>query len=768
MLLTLVAGGLASLWLRRELAPLVEAAGLLDLMRDGLLPRRPLPVVNDDEIGKLTIAFNGLLAAITAEEEQAAEHAANRRLRKIVSHIPGVVFHYRRNADGSGSFPFASDALADLFGIAPEAVEKDATPIRELMHADDADRFFASLDASAASLGRWRVEYRLRFATGKIKWVLVDGMPEKDADGIITWYGYITDVTEDKVIESELRIAAATFLTQEGIAVTDPEGTILRVNPAFTAMTGYSPEEAIGHTPAILKSKRHDAEFYRQMWQTVLAEGTWHGEVWNRRKDGDVYPQWLTITAVKDDAGSVTHYVGTFQDITARKQAEEEIRSLAFFDPLTRLPNRRLLMDRLHQAMPSSARSGRFCALLFLDLDNFKTLNDTKGHDVGDLLLIEVAQRLRESVREEDTVARLGGDEFVVMLENLAEQEAEAASQAEIIGQKVLVMLNQTYSLGLHEYHGTPSIGITLFRGQEVKVEELLKRADVAMYQAKAAGRNTLRFFDPGTQVAINARSQMESELHRAIAHGEFSLYYQPQVDASGVCTGVEGLIRWRHPERGLVSPAEFIPLAEETGLILPIGHWVLREAFARLIVWQQAAETANLTISVNVSARQFHMPVFVEELRSLIEFTGAKPERLKLEITESMLLADVDDTIRTMTELRALGIGFSLDDFGTGYSSLSYLKRLPLDQIKIDRSFVRDILVDSNDAAICRAVIALGKSLGLSVIAEGVETSAQWTFLQAEGCHNAQGFLYAKAMPPEAFIDWLRSRAKNQAPSPT
>ena len=337
--------------------------------------------------------------------------------------------------------------------------------------------------------------------------------------------------------------------------------------------------------------------------------------------------------------------------------------------------------------------------------------------------------------------------------------EEEAASQAEIIGQKVLVMLNQTYNLGLHEYHGTPSIGIALFRGQEIKVEELLKRADVAMYQAKAAGRNTLRFFDPSTQDAINARSQMESELHRAIAHGEFSLYYQPQVDADGVCTGVEGLIRWRHPERGLVSPAEFIPLAEETGLILPIGHWVLREAFARLVIWQQSAETRHLMISVNVSARQFHMPVFVEELRSLIEFTGANPERLKLEITESMLLADVDDTIRTMSELRALGIGFSLDDFGTGYSSLSYLKRLPLDQIKIDRSFVRDVLEDSNDAAICRAVIALGKSLGLGVIAEGVETSAQWSFLLAEGCHNAQGFLYAKPMPAENFIDWLRAR---------
>lgn len=760
VLLTLVAGGVASLWLRREFNPLVEAARLLDLMRAGTMPRCPLPVVNRDEIGKLATAFNGLIAAIAREEEKAAENAANQRLRRIVSHIPGMVFHYRRHPDGTGSFPFASDAMKDIYGIDPTQVEKDASVIRTLMHPDDSERFFASINTSAETLSRWRVEYRLRFPDNRIKWVLVDGMPEKDSTGVITWYGYVTDVTESKAIEAELRIAAATFLTQEGIAVTDPDGLILRVNPAFSDITGYSSEEAIGRTPAILKSNRHDLDFYKQMWSAVQEKGTWQGEIWNRRKSGEVYPVWLNITAVRDGEGRVTHFVGTFQDITTRKQAEEEIRSLAFYDPLTRLPNRRLLQDRLQQAMAAGARKEKWCALLFLDLDNFKTLNDTKGHDVGDLLLVEVAQRLKSSVREEDTVARLGGDEFIVMLENLSGEEGEAAGQAEIVGHKILVMLNQTYNLGLHEYHGTPSIGVALFRGQEVKAEELFKRADVAMYQAKAAGRNTLRFFDPGTQHAINARSQMESELHRAIANGEFSLYYQPQVAASGICIGVEALIRWRHPERGLVSPAEFIPLAEETGLILPIGHWVLREAFARLSAWKKSAETAHLTISVNVSARQFHMPVFVEELRSLIEYSNAAPELLKLEITESMLLHDADDMIRTMTELRALGIGFSLDDFGTGYSSLSYLKRLPLDQIKIDRSFVRDILVDSNDAAICRAVIALGKSLGLGVIAEGVETEDQWTFLQTEGCLNAQGYLHAKPMPVESFINWLRERA--------
>lgn len=755
--LTFLAGTITWWWLRRQLQPLTEASGLLARMRDGSLPRQPLPVRHNDEIGQLTSAFNGLLDRIMAEEERAAEHAANERLRKIVSHVPGVVFQYRLYPDGHGCFPFASEAFTDIFGVSPEDVRERADVVRNMLCPDDAERFFASLNASAESLSLWRIEYRIRRLDGAIKWLLVEAMPEND-EGVVTWYGFIADITSAKATEEELRIAATTFLTQEGIMVTDARGVILRVNPSFSAITGYRPEEVVGRTPAVLKSNRHDVAFYTAMWGELHSKGTWQGEIWNRRKSGESYPEWLTITAVNDANGKTTHYVGAFQDITARKAAEDEIRNLAFYDPLTRLPNRRLLLDRLQQAVAASSRNGRYGALLFLDLDNFKTLNDSLGHDIGDQLLIEVAGRLHACVREGDTVARLGGDEFIVMLEDLSEASGEAVMRAEIAANKILSALNQTYHLSGQEYRGSSSIGIALFRGRDVNVDELLKRADMAMYQAKSAGRNTLRFFDPAMQARINVRSLMESELHRALDEREFELYYQPQIDCQDRCTGVEALIRWHNPRRGLVLPAEFIPLAEESGQILPIGYWVLKRACQQLAAWRDDVLTRDLTLAVNVSAKQFRHEGFIDELRGVLSRTGADSSRLKLEITESLLLTDIDEAITKMLLLRGLGVRFSLDDFGTGYSSLSYLKRLPLDQVKIDRSFVRDVLTDPNDAAICKAVIALGKSLGLSVIAEGVETASQWAFLRNEGCAAVQGYLYAVPMPEGDLLVWLKS----------
>jgi diguanylate cyclase (GGDEF)-like protein len=508
-----------------------------------------------------------------------------------------------------------------------------------------------------------------------------------------------------------------------------------------------------------LKSNRHDIAFYRAMWAELLAKGVWQGEIVNRRRSGEAYPEWLTITAVKDAAGTTTHYVGVFQDITARKTAEEEIRNLAFYDPLTHLPNRRLLLDRLQQAVAASSRNGRYGALLFLDLDNFKTLNDSLGHDIGDQLLVEVAGRLHACVREGDTVARLGGDEFVLMIQDLNEAGGEAAAQAEATASKVLAALNRPYQLGSQDYRGSSSIGVALFSGREIGIDELLKRADLAMYQAKAAGRNTLRFFDPGMQARINLRSTMEGELHRALADQEFALYYQPQVDRGNRCIGVEALIRWRNPDRGMVPPTEFIPLAEECGLIQPIGRWVVERACERLAAWARDSLTAELTIAVNVSAKQFRQDDFIEKLREAIRRFAAVPSRLKLEITESLLLMDIDDAIAKMLALRGLGVTFSLDDFGTGYSSLAYLKRLPLDQIKIDRSFVNDVLTDPNDAAICKAIIALGKSLGLDVVAEGVETESQWQLLRDEGCAAVQGYLFGYPMTEPELFDWLRRR---------
>lgn len=558
--------------------------------------------------------------------------------------------------------------------------------------------------------------------------------------------------------EAQLRIAATAFESQEGMMITDASKVILQVNRTFTETTGYTAEEAIGQTPRLLSSGRHDKSFYAHMWETINHTGSWQGEIWDRRKNGEIYPKWLTITAVKSDDGTVTHYVGTHIDITTRKVAEDEIKHLAFYDHLTQLPNRRLLLDRLQQALASSARSCRRGALLFIDLDNFKTLNDTLGHDMGDQLLQQVAQRLATCVREGDTVARQGGDEFVVMLEGLSERPEEAATESKTVAEKILATLNQPYLLAGNENRSTPSIGITLFGGHQASIEELLKQADLAMYQSKTGGRNTLRFFDPEMQAIVANRAALEVDLREAVRQQQFILHYQPQVDGDGRLTGAEVLVRWQHPRRGMVPPVDFIPLAEETGLILPLGHWVLEMSCAQLAKWSAQPNMAHLTVAVNVSANQLHQSDFVEQVLAVLSRTGANPKRLKLELTESLLVANVENTIAKMAILKAQGVSFSLDDFGTGFSSLSYLKRLPLDQLKIDQSFVRDILTDPNDAVIAKTVVALAESLGLAVIAEGVETEAQRDFLQRQGCHAYQGYLFSRPLPLEEFEDFVKS----------
>jgi diguanylate cyclase (GGDEF)-like protein/PAS domain S-box-containing protein len=564
---------------------------------------------------------------------------------------------------------------------------------------------------------------------------------------------------EQKVEErtADLRISATAFETHESLMITDADGVILRVNQAFTDTTGYTAEEAVGQTPRLLKSGHHNADFYRAMWEAILGAGKWQGEIIDRRKNGEIYPKWLTITAVKGNDGVVTHYVGSHIDITERKVAEEKIQHLAFYDSLTNLPNRRLLIDRLQQALASSARSNREGALLFIDLDNFKNLNDTLGHDIGDLLLQQVAQRLISCVRDGDTVARLGGDEFVVMLENLSERPLEAAAQIEAVGEKILGALSQSYQLASYEYQSTTSIGVTLFGDHDHAVDELMKQADIAMYQAKKSGRNNLRFFDPEMQASINAMVSLEGELRKALVKRQFQLHYQIQVDSSGRILGAEALIRWLHPERGLMFPAQFIPLAEETGLILPIGQWVLETACAQLQEWQQAALTRGLTLAVNVSAKQMHQADFVAQVHAVVQRYGINPKLLKLELTESLLQENIEDTIAIMQILNKSGIPFSLDDFGTGYSSLQYLKRLPLDQLKIDQSFVRDIVRDSSDIAIVRTIIAMARSMDFDVIAEGVETEKQRQLLQKNGCTCYQGNLFSKPVPIEQFETLLK-----------
>jgi diguanylate cyclase (GGDEF)-like protein/PAS domain S-box-containing protein len=534
--------------------------------------------------------------------------------------------------------------------------------------------------------------------------------------------------------------------------ITDASKVILRVNRMFTEITGYNAQEAVGQTPKLLSSGRHDAALYASIWDGIKLSGAWQGELWSRRKDGTVYPQNLGISSVKNDAGVTTHYVGAFTDITSYKAAEEQIQALAFSDQLTGLPNRMQLAVRVEQAMSADEQHQSQSAMLLVDLDNFKNINDTLGHEHGDLMLQGAATRLKGCVREGDTVARLGADEFVLLLTQLNSDPLEATKQTQIVASKILDALRQSYRVEQVEVSCSASIGISMFGQAHENVAEPLRRAELAMYQAKAAGRDTLRFFEPQMQALVNARIALEVALREAIRKQQFQLYYQPQWNDLGQITGVEALLRWQHPLRGPVSPAEFIALAEETGLILPIGNWVLQTACRQLANWAGQSALSALTIAVNVSARQFHQADFVDQVLEQLQSTGADPHRLKLELTETMLVSQVDEVIAKMKALKAHGVGFSLDDFGTGYSSLAYLKRLPLDQLKIDQGFVRDILTDADDAAIARMVIALADSMGLIVIAEGVETETQRELLASLGCHNYQGYLFSRPLPVAEF----------------
>ena len=532
-----------------------------------------------------------------------------------------------------------------------------------------------------------------------------------------------------------------------------PDRTTTYWNKASEQLYGYTEQEAVGKNllDLIIPPAMH--EVVRQATDAMFRDGTPipAGELRLQRKDGsqvDVFSSHARI----DVPGQAPELFCIDIDITGRKAAEEQVHYMAYFDPLTGLPNRRLLTDRLQQVLAGSARTGLNAAVLFIDLDQFKTLNDSRGHEVGDQLLVETARRLQACVRSQDTVARLGGDEFVVVLHNLSTDTVEAAAQVRALGDKMLCQLRQPYLVGGQEHHVTASVGATMLDPDQASVEDLLKQADLAMYRAKDEGRNTLRFFDPVMQASVNQRVLLEAEMHRGLRNHEFVLYYQPQVNAEGTIVGAEVLVRWLHPGKGLIPPGVFIPLAEETGLILPLGRWVLETALHQQAHWRTDARMDGLNLSVNVSARQFRQDVFVSELRDLLRASGANPRRIKLELTESLLLQDVDGVIALMQELRALGLGLSLDDFGTGYSSLGYLKRLPLDQIKIDQGFVRGVLLDPKDAAIAHSIVTLAHSLGLGVIAEGVETEAHHRFLLEHGCRDFQGYLFGRPEPLELF----------------
>ena len=555
------------------------------------------------------------------------------------------------------------------------------------------------------------------------------------------------------------RLSMAIEQSPESVVIADMDAHIVYVNAAFERTTGYTREEMLGQNPRVLNTGLTPPSTYKDMWATLVSGEVWRGEFHNTRKDGSTYLELATIAPIKTPDGVITHYVAVKEDITQRKQSEALLHRLAYYDALTALPNRALLHDRLAQAIRSSSRGDTYGMLMLLDIDRFQLVNDTQGHAAGDQLLRAVAKRLSASVREDDTVARHGDDDFAILTENIGTTEAEALVHAEHIARKLQHALSAPYVLGDDDevlHHSTLSFGISLFQGKALALGSVLKQAEVALYRAKEDGRNNIRFFNPAMQAVVDANARMEARLHEAIESTAFRLFFQPQVDRQGKLTGAEALIRWPVAEGQMVSPAEFIPLAEDTGQIVPIGLWVLRTACAQLALWQSQAQTRHLTMAVNVSARQFHQPDFVASVKKCVSAAGIDPSRLKLELTEGVILGDSNEVVARMNQLRELGIHFALDDFGTGYSSLSCLKRLPFDELKIDQSFIRDMASNESCEAIVLAILSMSQALDLEVLAEGVETPIQREFLRLHGCERYQGYLFGKPQPIENWADFL------------
>ncbi|GKT13024.1 MAG: two-component system, chemotaxis family, CheB/CheR fusion protein [Thiomicrorhabdus sp.] len=566
----------------------------------------------------------------------------------------------------------------------------------------------------------------------------------------------LTDISHHKSMEQRINLAQRIIEnTHEGVVITSLDGKILDVNSAYTKITGYGHDELIGKNPHLLKSGRHDKDFYKKMWTEIIKNGSWSGEIWDRRKNGEVYPKWLMINAITDDKGQTTSYLGIFNDITKQKQTEEEIQHLAYYDALTNLPNRTLFKDRLSLCLSNAKRDSSEFALIFIDLDRFKIINDSLGHNAGDQLLEIIAERLQSIVRESDTVARLSGDEFAIILPDLRLPE-----DASIVAQTILSEIQKPCKIDNTTIQTNASIGISTFPNDGESTSSLIKYAELALYKTKETGRNGYQFFSQALQDAVFDQITLEEEIRTAIAEDQLTLYYQPKINlATQKVVGMEALVRWIHPKRGLIPPDHFIPFSEECGLILPMGDWILETAIRQSAEWSAQLEEP-LVVAINLSAKQFKQPGLLSRIEGLIEKHQIKPEHIELEITESSVMDDVEEALETMISFRKIGLKLAIDDFGTGYSSLSYLKRFPINTLKIDQSFVRDLTIDSDDAAIVEVIISLAEKLKLGVVAEGVETKDQLDFLTKKGCQSVQGYFISRPLPSANFEKYIMEHA--------
>jgi diguanylate cyclase (GGDEF)-like protein/PAS domain S-box-containing protein len=687
------------------------------------------------------------------------------RLLELAPRLPAFLFELRYRPGAGTGFLYLGDAIRGILDVDPDTAITQPERVWERVPPEDLHRMGASMARCARERTTWQDEFRVLRADGRDVWLSASAHPTVQDEGVVLWYGWFLDVTERKraqlaLADSEERHRRLFDANPIPMWVHDRLTLrFLTVNEAAIARYGWTREEFLARTLIDLRAPdpedaaRPDAS---DPANDGLVRPT---AAFHRLRDGRVIEVELTSQPITWNERPARMVMAV--DVTERRRAEAEIQRLAYYDTLTGLPNRRLLADRLRQSIAAGVRTARHGAVLCIDLDDFKRVNDTRGHPVGDEVLVEAAARLKGCLRTEDTVARVGGDEFVVVLERLAEDPRQAAAQADETAHRLMTALSRPFDLPGMRFHSSASIGVVMFGATGAKVEDVLMHGDSAMYRAKAAGRGTVRFYDPAMQVALQARAALESDLRRALSEGQLRLAYQSQVDAAGRTVGAEVLLRWQHPERGPVPPMDFIPLAEETGLIVPIGQWVLETACMQLAGWARRPDTRTLRLSVNVSARQFRQPDFVNRVERALSDGGADPSRLRLELTESLLLDNINDCIAKMQSLKSIGVGFALDDFGTGYSSLSYLKRLPLDELKIDRSFIRDIATDPSDAVIVQTIIGMASNLGLEVIAEGVESSEQLEFLTRHGCTGYQGWLFGRAVSlPEFEASLTRTAA--------